>query len=176
MNKFLEAVSTIQEVDKFQGIITEKHNNLYKINKADANNRMIGDTAYYVVDTASISNNCKLKTHSLNQIATIEVTNHNTKVSCHNWDYIHRGGKKASFCMAGDYNTFDSKDEALIYIIEKQLYWLSNIISHSIKPGWGSQASWIKGLEYSIDKMEKNYTLKPELYDRVITNLLGKLS
>jgi len=175
MNKFLDTITSVQQVEILQQIITKKHNILYSINGKKANNRKVGDTTYYVVDTASISNNGKLKTHSLNQISTIELINHNEKVSCHNWDYIHKGGKKASYFMASDFKTFDTKEEALVFVIEKQLYWLANIISYSIKPVYDSKALWVKGLAYSIDKMNKNYSLQPELYDMVVDNLLKEM-
>jgi len=172
MDKFLDTITTIHQVEILQKIITAKHVDLYNINENKANDRKSGDIVYYVVDTASISNNGKLKTHSLNQIATIELVSHNEKVSCRNWDYIHKGGKKASYFMASDFKTFDTKEESLIFVIEKQLYWLASIISYSINPAYGSKESWIKGLSYSIEKMNKNYSLEHDLYDKVIDILL----
>jgi hypothetical protein len=175
MNRLLKAVTTIEQTKMIQHFIFKKHDLLYIENEKKANLRNSGDIVYYVVDTASISNNGKLKTHSLNQVATIEITNHNVKRSCSNWDYIHKGGKKASYFMASDSKTFDTKEEALIFVIEKQLYWFLGIISQSIEPSYGSKASWVKGLEYSIDKMNKNYSLEPTLYDVVINNILKEL-
>jgi hypothetical protein len=77
--------------------------------------------------------------------------------------------------MASDFKIFDTKEESLIFVIEKQLYWLASIISYSINPAYGSKASWVKGLSYSIEKMNKNYSLEQDLYDKVIDNLLKEL-
>ena len=74
-----------------------------------------------------------------------------------------------------DYS-IDTKEEALIFVIEKQLYWFATIISYSIKPVYDSKALWLKGLLYSTEKMYKNYSLKQELYDSVINDLLKEMS
>ena len=99
-------------------------------------------------------------------------------MTCKNWfltGKLDKEGLPVHGCVEDNY-TFDTKEEALVYIVEEQIHWLSYIGSCSIEPKyWGSKAFWKKGLHYSIEKVQKNYNKCPEVYDGVIEELLKNI-
>jgi len=177
MKRLLEATDNGKNLDKANRFFVRKHIKVEALNREKANHRKPGDIAFYVQRSASISNRGRLKNYSLNQIIEVKLVKHRANVGWPNWFVTSKTGKKIPDCdCSEDLYTFDTREEALLYIVERQIYWLTHIISNSVEPkAWGSKALWKKALDYSLEKIQKNYDKCPEVYDGVIEELLKNI-